>query len=247
MPASFVFSSIKFTRWDEGSVSSLPLSPNRQMTRNDSPLFLLGAPKYSFTTPWTISAIWFTKVMILDCSTSVAVLKSRIRTTPMMHSTRRPGIMASTPALSPPRMLWPMMFAPASPNPSASKEPNLMMVFSRITVSIGSLVAVVQTWPLATCPIMCLTNSFFALAFLALANSSFLNSSSAIFMAISGLSRMASTRSIMRSTGCTMRRLASLVKARDTMISKVRIEAVLIKFICASVLEYGRRSKANQM
>mmetsp|Transcript_105370 Transcript_105370/g.304806 ORF Transcript_105370/g.304806 Transcript_105370/m.304806 type:complete len:276 (-) Transcript_105370:1619-2446(-) len=128
---------------DIPAVFLISLSPhsgsNRQMTMNVSPEFLFGDPEYKFATPCTISAIWFTKVMILDWSTSVATLKSRMRTTPTMQSTRVPGIMALTPALSPPCMLWPMMFAPASPKPSANSEPNLMIVFSKMTVSIGSL------------------------------------------------------------------------------------------------------------
>lgn len=58
-------------------------------------------------------------------SASVAVLKSRTRITPTMHSHFRPGTMAFTPAEPEPIMFWPMMSAPASPKPSASREPSL--------------------------------------------------------------------------------------------------------------------------
>jgi len=75
--------------------------------------------------------------MIFSCKTSVAVLKSRTRTKPRMHSTVVPWTLVLMPALSEPRMLWLMMWAPASPKPKAKREPNLMIVFSKITVSMG--------------------------------------------------------------------------------------------------------------
>mmetsp|Transcript_29289 Transcript_29289/g.86954 ORF Transcript_29289/g.86954 Transcript_29289/m.86954 type:complete len:273 (+) Transcript_29289:789-1607(+) len=207
---------------------SFSLSSTRQMTRNMSPLFLFGAPLHSLMTPWTISAIWFTKVMIFAWSTSVATLKSRTRATPMTHSTRVPGIMAFTPAESPPFMLCPMMLAPASPKPSTSKEPSLMMVFSRMTVSIGALLPehVSQvTRSLSSRR----RRSLLALASLALACSSALNSASAIFMATSGLSRIASTRFIMLSTGLRRREFASLENESEAARSRIRITSVLSK------------------
>ena len=48
----------------------------------EAPSFLFTAPQHSSTTPCTISAIWFTKVITLPCSTSVAVLKFRMRAMP---------------------------------------------------------------------------------------------------------------------------------------------------------------------
>mmetsp|Transcript_5556 Transcript_5556/g.14121 ORF Transcript_5556/g.14121 Transcript_5556/m.14121 type:complete len:238 (+) Transcript_5556:884-1597(+) len=221
---------------------SFALSSTRQMTRNMSPLFLFGAPRHSLTTPCTISAIWLTKVMILACSTSVATLKSRTRATPMMHSTRVPGIMASTPALAPPFMLCPIMLAPASPKPSASREPSLMMVFSRMTVSMGALLPAHSSQD--TRSFMKLEmRSLRALDSLALASSSALNSSSAIFMATSGLSRMASTFWIMSSTGCSTRRLASLEKKRAAVQREMQTKRVVSSENIASDFRKGLRSK----
>mmetsp|Transcript_71030 Transcript_71030/g.205662 ORF Transcript_71030/g.205662 Transcript_71030/m.205662 type:complete len:219 (-) Transcript_71030:1408-2064(-) len=76
--------------------------------------------------------------MVRSFNTSVITLKFRMSQKPKIASTRRPGIMAFKAELSPPFMFCPMISAPASPNPSASKEPILMIVFSRMTVSIGS-------------------------------------------------------------------------------------------------------------
>mmetsp|Transcript_166903 Transcript_166903/g.535763 ORF Transcript_166903/g.535763 Transcript_166903/m.535763 type:complete len:214 (+) Transcript_166903:831-1472(+) len=187
----------------------------RQIMRKKSPLFLLAYPWNSSMTPCTISAIWLTKVMTLDWSTSVAVPKSRIRVAPMIHSTRMPSIIASTHALSTPFMLCSMMDAPAWPKPSASKEPNLMMVFSRMTVSMSSagpslplhIMISLKNWK----------GPLFASNFrvLALVISSILNSSSATFIAAKGLSRMVSTLAIMFSTGCSTRRLASPAKTME--------------------------------
>mmetsp|Transcript_66300 Transcript_66300/g.185387 ORF Transcript_66300/g.185387 Transcript_66300/m.185387 type:complete len:232 (+) Transcript_66300:656-1351(+) len=214
-----------------------------QTTMKVSPPFLFGDPQYWCATPWTISAIWFTNVMILDCSTSVAVLKSRMRMTPMMQSTLVPGIIASTPALSPPRMLWPMMFAPASPKPSANKDPNLMIVFSNITVSKGPLVSALHICPVHTWLARCRSTSFLALARRARATSSFLNSSSAIRIAFKGLSRISSTRSIILSTGWTMRRFASLAKTREATMRRMSTVPVLSILNIASALTKGRKSK----
>mmetsp|Transcript_33666 Transcript_33666/g.85068 ORF Transcript_33666/g.85068 Transcript_33666/m.85068 type:complete len:217 (-) Transcript_33666:1253-1903(-) len=215
----------------------------RHMMRKDSPLFLLGAPRNSWTTPWTISAIWFTNVMILDCRTSVAVLKSRTLATPMMQSTRVPGIIAFTPELSPLFMLWPMMLAPASPKPRARSDPSLMIVFSKITVSIGAFEPVLQKVHVAICCTAFLIRSFWALFFLALMISSALNSSSAILIATKGSSRIASTRLIILSTGLTMSRLASFENMRETPTRSTKMFNVFKRLYTASIFVKGRRSK----
>mmetsp|Transcript_15315 Transcript_15315/g.44279 ORF Transcript_15315/g.44279 Transcript_15315/m.44279 type:complete len:257 (+) Transcript_15315:1061-1831(+) len=179
--------------------------------------------------------------MIFDCNTSVATLKLRTLTTPMMHSTRMPAIIASTPAVSPPFMFVPMMLAPASPKPSASNEPSLMIVFSRMTVSIGAEAAV-QKVQVATSNKAVLILSRCALARRAFATSSALNSSSAICMAIKGLSRIDSTRWIIRSTGCTMSWLASLLNISDTPTRSTKIQNVMMMLNAASACTKGRKS-----
>mmetsp|Transcript_51607 Transcript_51607/g.116170 ORF Transcript_51607/g.116170 Transcript_51607/m.116170 type:complete len:278 (-) Transcript_51607:1377-2210(-) len=214
---------------------------NLQTTRKVSPLFLFAAPWNSSTTPCTISAIWFTNVMTLSWSTSVAMLKSRIRAAPIMHSTRVPSTIASTFALSKTFMLWAMMFAPASPKPRASSEPSLMMVFSRITVSMSSLVDAAGVhitmsqshWNLFCC----------CLCAFALCISSNLNSSSATFIAISGSLRKVSTLEIMFSTGCSTSLFASFEKKRDTVTKDRQMNSVVPRENMLSSWTNGRRSK----
>mmetsp|Transcript_9628 Transcript_9628/g.26151 ORF Transcript_9628/g.26151 Transcript_9628/m.26151 type:complete len:231 (-) Transcript_9628:54-746(-) len=224
-----------------GGGSSLLISSRRQMTRKLSPLFLFGAPWNSSQTPWTISAIWLQKALILACSTSVVTLKSRTRTTPMMVFTTVPGIIALMP--TPVRfMLWAMMFAPASPKPSASNDPSLMMVFSRITVSNGS--------PLAASHMLHVTRSWrkrfprstsrFIKAF---AISSAWNSSSAIFIAMSGLSRIASTRWTIFSTGLRTRLLASCANIIEPTMRRTMTNKVTRRLYLESLRTYDRTSK----
>mmetsp|Transcript_35662 Transcript_35662/g.75978 ORF Transcript_35662/g.75978 Transcript_35662/m.75978 type:complete len:200 (+) Transcript_35662:1007-1606(+) len=88
--------------------------------------------------PCTISPTWFTKTMTFSFRTSVASAKLRMLQKPMMASTFCPGTIALTPALWPTFMFCPMISAPASPKPKAKRPPSLMMVFSSITVSMGS-------------------------------------------------------------------------------------------------------------
>mmetsp|Transcript_6320 Transcript_6320/g.17353 ORF Transcript_6320/g.17353 Transcript_6320/m.17353 type:complete len:222 (-) Transcript_6320:1153-1818(-) len=207
----------------EDNSHSMPVV--RQMTRKVSPLFLLGAPWNSSVTPCTISATWFTKFITSVCSTSVTMLKSWMRTLPMTQSTRRPATMAQTEALCCPRMFWVTMFAPASPKPSTSREPSLMIVLSSIKVSIGSVGALgSQAMTLRTFLKMAWARSLkvgFGSCFIPKDPKpqdpspvfeplrlppksppvSFLNSSSAIWMAVMGLSRMVCTREIIVSTG----------------------------------------------
>mmetsp|Transcript_134813 Transcript_134813/g.252095 ORF Transcript_134813/g.252095 Transcript_134813/m.252095 type:complete len:210 (+) Transcript_134813:1088-1717(+) len=208
-----------------------------------SPLFLFAAPWNSSTQPCTISAIWLTKFIIFDCSTSVATLKSRIFTLPIMHSTRTPGIMALTPALSEPCMLAPIMFAPASPKPSASREPSLMIVFSRMTVSMGSLTVLLHFFAVNISWMPAEMFSRVRLLILAFATSSALNSSSAIFIAMSGFSRIASTRLIMFSTGVKTRLLASLENDIAATHSTKQMKPVMIRLKPASRRVKGRKSK----
>mmetsp|Transcript_39058 Transcript_39058/g.70498 ORF Transcript_39058/g.70498 Transcript_39058/m.70498 type:complete len:233 (-) Transcript_39058:1678-2376(-) len=211
--------------------SSMPAV--RQIIKKVSPSFLFTAPRHSSTTPWTISAIWLTNVITLPCRTSVAVVKFRIRAMPTMQSTREPSTIAFTPCEDP-CMLELTIFAPASPNPKAKSDPSLMMVFSNITVSMGSLASVLHSvrGSLHFCS-ACFRFSFFAI-------SSFLNSSSAIFIATNGLSRMASTFLIIFSTGCSTKTLAVLVKKMAAMQRITQMKIVVKMLIAASDLANGR-------
>mmetsp|Transcript_5802 Transcript_5802/g.9935 ORF Transcript_5802/g.9935 Transcript_5802/m.9935 type:complete len:230 (-) Transcript_5802:1385-2074(-) len=213
--------------------SSLPRPESSfcfQITRKVSPVFLFGAPWNSLQTPCTISAIWLENIITFACSTSVAVLKSRTRITPTMHSHLRPGTMALTPAESEPLMFLPMMSAPASPKPNAKRLPNLMMVFSRITVSRTSfLFPPVQQREIS---IQIRFQGFrFCLCSLSFAISSALNSSSASILLI------------IFSTGRSTRRLASLVNIREAVMSRIITKNVLLRPNAAVVRLKGRMSK----
>mmetsp|Transcript_26686 Transcript_26686/g.76903 ORF Transcript_26686/g.76903 Transcript_26686/m.76903 type:complete len:228 (+) Transcript_26686:813-1496(+) len=209
----------------------------RHITKNMSPAFLFTAPLNLSTMPCTISATWLTKVMTLPWSTSVAVLKLRMPAQPMMQSTREPSMVALTPEVLAPLMLLLTMFVPASPKPSANKEPNLMIVFSKMTVSIKLLRSFANRFLQQR---IRLPSSFEAF----MRNiSSRLNSSSAIFIATRGSSRMASTLVIICSTGCSTNWLASLVNSKDAMHKTTQMKAVLIMLNDASSRVYGLKSK----
>ena len=114
--------------------SSTP-SGNFQTSKKASPMFLLGAPPCSETSRWTMRAIVLTKPMTSSWSTSVASVNCLMSQNPKMPATRLPGTTGSS---SPPdRMLPAMTSAPASPNPTASREQILLMAFSKILVSIS--------------------------------------------------------------------------------------------------------------
>mmetsp|Transcript_95234 Transcript_95234/g.213291 ORF Transcript_95234/g.213291 Transcript_95234/m.213291 type:complete len:272 (-) Transcript_95234:1327-2142(-) len=208
------------------------MSENLQMIRKVSPLLRLAAPWNSSTTPCTISAMRLTKVITLAWSTSVAIEKSLILVAPMMHSTRVPSTMASTQALSTPCMLCSMILLPASPKPRANKDPSLMMVFSKMTVSMSSPsdsravhVSISQTafnqcLACFRCCRLC--------AVIVFLTSSILSSSSATFMAKRGFSRMVSTFAIMVSTGYNTKLLASLVKSREAKVKAKQRKIVTV-------------------
>mmetsp|Transcript_97145 Transcript_97145/g.270311 ORF Transcript_97145/g.270311 Transcript_97145/m.270311 type:complete len:202 (-) Transcript_97145:1930-2535(-) len=172
---------------------------SRQTMRKASPMFLLGAPWKSSTQPCTISPTWLTKTMTFSFKTSVASVKLRMLQKPMMASTLCPGTIASTPALCPPFMFCPMISAPASPKPKASRPPSLMMVFSRMTVSMGSRTFFrLQPRYTSFWNLVILASCSLRLAF---SISSRLYSKSPSFIASNGLSLMASILATMRSMG----------------------------------------------
>mmetsp|Transcript_19552 Transcript_19552/g.36038 ORF Transcript_19552/g.36038 Transcript_19552/m.36038 type:complete len:222 (-) Transcript_19552:472-1137(-) len=181
---------------------------NRQIRRNVSPLFLLAAPANSSMTPWTISAIWLTKVITLPCNTSVAMPKLMILVFPRMQLILMPSTIAFTPAEF--EMLWLTMFAPASPKPNAKSVPSLMIVLSKITVSRIS--AFSCEWQKTRFRTIFISRSLFILANFILFISSTLNSLSAILMAINGLSLIMLTFAIMVSTGSSTSVVASFEK-----------------------------------
>mmetsp|Transcript_72005 Transcript_72005/g.150435 ORF Transcript_72005/g.150435 Transcript_72005/m.150435 type:complete len:223 (+) Transcript_72005:918-1586(+) len=109
-----------------------------QVKRNASPTLCVGDPKNSLMVPWTKAAIRFTKTITCSWRISVVSVKFRMLAMPKITRTVVPGRIAFNTALSPPRMFWAMILAPASPKPRASSEPILMIVFSRTTVSMGS-------------------------------------------------------------------------------------------------------------
>mmetsp|Transcript_98920 Transcript_98920/g.185840 ORF Transcript_98920/g.185840 Transcript_98920/m.185840 type:complete len:203 (-) Transcript_98920:85-693(-) len=201
------------------------------MRRKVSPLFLFAAPPNSSMTPWTISAIWLTKVITLPCSTSVAVLKFSILVFPRMQSIFVPSIIAFTPAEF--EMLWLTIFAPASPKPNAKRVPSLMIVLSKIAVSITSELDSRQK-------IMFFTNvrirSLSILACFALLISSSLNSLSAIFKAINGFSLIMFTFAIMVSTGSSTSSLASFENNTEATHSTKQTKHVTIMLHADSAL-----------
>mmetsp|Transcript_95904 Transcript_95904/g.254775 ORF Transcript_95904/g.254775 Transcript_95904/m.254775 type:complete len:342 (-) Transcript_95904:590-1615(-) len=217
----------------------------RQTMRKESPMFLFGAPWKSSTQPCTISPTWFTKTMTFSFSTSVAFVKLRMLQKPMMASTFCPGTIASTPALWLPFMFCPMISAPASPKPSASSPPSLMMVFSRMTVSMGSLIFF--AWHV-------LYNNFRKELILAscsrrftLSISSRLYSRSPSFMASSGLSLMVCILAIMRSIGLSNNWLALTWKDHTPMPTAKQMKMVWSMLSPASSCVVARLSKAKTM
>mmetsp|Transcript_28064 Transcript_28064/g.55144 ORF Transcript_28064/g.55144 Transcript_28064/m.55144 type:complete len:286 (+) Transcript_28064:475-1332(+) len=193
--------------------SALSRSSARQIARKVSPLFLLAAPWHSFTMPCTISATLFTNAITFVCSTCITVLKLRTRRTPITQLIFVPSTMACTQALSMPRMLCAIMLVPASPKPTASKDPSLMMVFSRSRVSMGSLdVRRLVHGAMAKKLRSSVWREFLSLVFLI---SSALNAASSMFMAVRGFLRILSTLDIIVSRGWSTSLSASCEKRRE--------------------------------
>mmetsp|Transcript_118832 Transcript_118832/g.369285 ORF Transcript_118832/g.369285 Transcript_118832/m.369285 type:complete len:221 (-) Transcript_118832:1556-2218(-) len=165
----------------------------------------------------------------------------------MIQSTRLPGTIAFTPDVCKPRMLWLTMFAPASPKPSASRDPSLMIVFSNMAVSNGCcmpLSAHGRDWlslshrSISQDKVLCLC--LWSLCCFAIWNS---NSASAIFIAMSGSFAMVFTFSTIRSTGFSTREFASFEKKRVLMQSTTQMKNVAPKLILDSSLTKGLASK----
>mmetsp|Transcript_108712 Transcript_108712/g.306363 ORF Transcript_108712/g.306363 Transcript_108712/m.306363 type:complete len:280 (+) Transcript_108712:844-1683(+) len=231
MSASFVCLSVK-------------IPERRQTSKKESPMFLFGAPWYSSTQPCTISPTWFTKTITFSFNTSVACMKFLMQQKPMMASTFEPGTIAFTPALAPPFMFWPMISAPASPKPSARRPPSLIIVFSKMTVSIGSFIffcwhflKYIMSFPdFASC------SRRFAFSI-----SSRRYSRSPKFMASKGLSLIASIFAIMRSMGFSSSVLASLENVMAPMPTTKQMKIVCNMLRPASSCVMPRMSKAKTM
>mmetsp|Transcript_27836 Transcript_27836/g.88021 ORF Transcript_27836/g.88021 Transcript_27836/m.88021 type:complete len:272 (-) Transcript_27836:126-941(-) len=201
-------------------------------------------------------------------------MKFRMSQKPKMASTLRPGTMAFSMELLSPFMFWPMISAPASPKPSASREPILMMVFSRITVSMGSgdsdfrkrqsrsLELQRRTRPelsdpdtpeplVATVLIVASELSRWGTSdggggVGAAAFSCWsLCSSSTIARAARGLDRIFSIFAIMRSMGERTYLLASLEKVMAPKPRRKQIQTVWAVFRIASIRDPDRRSNTN--
>mmetsp|Transcript_2480 Transcript_2480/g.5671 ORF Transcript_2480/g.5671 Transcript_2480/m.5671 type:complete len:220 (-) Transcript_2480:529-1188(-) len=216
-------------RW----AASVPTS--RHTSKNASPIFLFAAPKYSSTIPCTISAIWLTKTMTLSWRIWVQSAKSWISQYPKIQSTMRPGIMALTPAVSLPFIFSPIISAPASPNPKARRPPILMMVFSRITVSMGS------------CFFLLFQNFVHHLSSCSFsrrrAACSSLYAPSPSLMAAMGESRITNSFLLIRSIGFRTRSLAPVVKDTVAPASRIQMKRVCPTLSKASNAVYARLSK----
>mmetsp|Transcript_97232 Transcript_97232/g.275471 ORF Transcript_97232/g.275471 Transcript_97232/m.275471 type:complete len:278 (+) Transcript_97232:913-1746(+) len=238
----------------------------RHARRKASPTFLFGLPKNSLMHECTTPAMWLTKTMTWSCRTSVASVKFRMSQNPKMASTLRPGIMAFNAELSPPFMFWPMISAPASPKPRASREPILMMVFSSTTVSIGSgaCLDVVILWPMSRNQVAHLLTMplkpVFSLAMRPAGHSfprraprvlleawtcSRCCSSWPMVIASSGLFLILPSLAIMRSMGVSTSLFASFENVMAPKPSRKHMKSVCSEFSIASILEPLRRSKTN--
>mmetsp|Transcript_39142 Transcript_39142/g.121362 ORF Transcript_39142/g.121362 Transcript_39142/m.121362 type:complete len:270 (-) Transcript_39142:1474-2283(-) len=230
----------------------------RQARRKALPMFLLGLPKNSLMQECTTPAMRLTKTMTWSSKTSVASVKLRMSQKPKMASTLRPGIMAFSVELFSPFMFWPMISAPASPKPRASKEPILTMVFSRTTVSMGSgacLGAALEqhartaeaqrpSRPARACGGETETSCVGCGLRLA-ATCSRCRSSSPIVRAASGSFLILSILAIIRSIGVSTNRLASLENVMAPKPKRKQMKRVWAVFSRASILEPLRRSKTN--
>mmetsp|Transcript_5968 Transcript_5968/g.15639 ORF Transcript_5968/g.15639 Transcript_5968/m.15639 type:complete len:232 (-) Transcript_5968:1476-2171(-) len=104
--------------------------------RNASPMFLLMAPENSCTHECTMAAIRFTYSITTSRRASVVSVNPRMTTKPKRPTIVLPGVMG---LISPPtRKLFPMMAAPASPNPICSREAILEMDCTSSLVSACS-------------------------------------------------------------------------------------------------------------
>mmetsp|Transcript_13064 Transcript_13064/g.27307 ORF Transcript_13064/g.27307 Transcript_13064/m.27307 type:complete len:263 (-) Transcript_13064:1467-2255(-) len=153
---------------------------------------------------------------------------------PMMAPTFCPDAMACTPALAPPPMFCPMISAPASPKPKAKRPPSLMMVFSSITVSMGSFTFLLNLYLYMSFQHLLIWLS--SCSRCAASISSRRCSRSPNLIAAKGLSLMVSILAIMRSMGFRRSSLASLEK-----VSAPRATDMQMKIVCNMLREASRR------
>mmetsp|Transcript_26176 Transcript_26176/g.78260 ORF Transcript_26176/g.78260 Transcript_26176/m.78260 type:complete len:258 (+) Transcript_26176:193-966(+) len=113
-------------------------SERRQLTRKCAPMFLFGLPQNSLALECTRKAMLLTKTVMCSFRTSVVCVKFCIAQQQKMPWTGFPGCMALSVVFGPPFMLCTMISDPASPKPRASNEPILIIVCSRMTVSMAS-------------------------------------------------------------------------------------------------------------
>mmetsp|Transcript_14587 Transcript_14587/g.41797 ORF Transcript_14587/g.41797 Transcript_14587/m.41797 type:complete len:302 (-) Transcript_14587:1152-2057(-) len=213
----------------------------RQTMRKASPMFLLAAPCQVSTMLCTISATWFTNTMTLSCNTSVVSVKFRMSQKPKTASTLLPGIMALTVALSS-SIFFPMISEPASPKPSASNLPSLMMAFSRIFVSKVCTFSFLfrhqyfppnhdlsrwRGFPSCSC------------------FSRYVSSPS--FIAYSGLSRIFSTLEIILSMGCSTRTFASWLKTMAPAARIAQMKTVWRMLYTADLSIHGLKSNTRMI
>mmetsp|Transcript_24063 Transcript_24063/g.74802 ORF Transcript_24063/g.74802 Transcript_24063/m.74802 type:complete len:221 (+) Transcript_24063:972-1634(+) len=192
--------------------------------------------------------------------TSVASVKFRMSQNPKIASTRLPGTMAFSAELSPPCMFWPMISAPASPKPSASREPIFTMVFSRTTVSMGSGCSrgarqgsrsrrprrrsrsALRRPPSPSTRAVRFRRWAAAAASAACSRRC---SSSPMLVASRGLLRILSSLETMRSMGASTSLLASLEKVIAPKPRRKQMKIVCAVLSSASIREPLRRSKTN--
>mmetsp|Transcript_60576 Transcript_60576/g.170685 ORF Transcript_60576/g.170685 Transcript_60576/m.170685 type:complete len:257 (-) Transcript_60576:1121-1891(-) len=186
-----------------------------------------------------------------------------------MASTFLPGTMALSAELSPPRMFWPMISAPASPKPRASREPILIIVFSRTTVSMGSgpsrpgygpcrhLVQHLirasfalrrvnrRSTGVGATEMVSSWGSWWSWCSWGWTPSSLFCSSSPIVIAARGLVLIRSIFAIIRSMGASTSRFASLENVMAPKPRSRQMKTVWNVFSIASIREPLRRSKTN--
>mmetsp|Transcript_90743 Transcript_90743/g.242960 ORF Transcript_90743/g.242960 Transcript_90743/m.242960 type:complete len:250 (-) Transcript_90743:1266-2015(-) len=180
----------------------------------------------------------FTKTITLSWRISVATVKSRTEQNPKIATTRFPGTMTFAIPASATFMLLPIISAPASPNPSASKLPILMIVFSNTTVSKGSGARGLthRQHRIRAKPLRVLRNSFRFL------RCSFLYSSSPSFMACRGSRLIRCTLAFILSIGANTRVFASLENIIEPPANTTQMKQVLPMFNNISQKTYSRES-----
>lgn len=210
-------------------------------------MFLFGAPENLSTTPWTSSAISFTKAITDSSKTSVVSINYLMVQNPKIATTLCPGTIGSTSPVWP--ILSEIILTPASPKPRATSAPTFTIVYSNIAVSSKCGFVPFSGSFLMHKPFQNSKSIHLFLFFLLISpNLSLVSASlSSLDAASSGFVAILYIFSIILKTGPIITVFASLVKREAPTAKATQTNNVRIRLKTATSLKFARVSNTTMI